>query len=261
MILFEIKNNIIFNTLNNQFIGELGNQSEKLNFKNNFTNISQDSLYLGFLDGFKILIIAFAAGLFIRYLYKKYATTYSSRDDYGNTILILTISTAALIAVVKSSLALSLGLVGALSVVRFRTAVKEPLNLGFLLFTICIGIAIGASQILFGITTLIFGAISIIFIYLKSGVKSAISKQTDSSIDSITFNAPIDINLQDIFNLLSQECEFYELLTFEQDSDSNNCNISLRVKFKSLNSLENFRNKINIKYKNSNLIFYNSPLY
>ena len=108
----------------------------------NIGNISSESIYLGFFEGFKILLLAFAAGLFIRYIYKKYSTNYSSKDDYGNTILIITLRVASLIAVVKSSLALSLGLVGALSVVRFRTAVKEPTNLGFLLFSICVGITI-----------------------------------------------------------------------------------------------------------------------
>ena len=258
MNLIESKPNIVSNNLDNQIFQELANQSQIINLQN---NISNNSLYLNLFDGCKILFFAFAAGLFIRFLYRKYSTTYSSRDDYGNTILILMISVASLIAVVKSSLALSLGLVGALSVVRFRTAVKEPVNLGFLLFTICIGIAIGASQILFGFLSIIFGSIAIIFIYLKSGVKSEKKKQIDSSIDSISLNIPIDINLKDIFKFLSEECEFYELQTFEQASESKNCSISLRVKFKSLNSLENFRNKINFKYPNSNLIFYNSPIY
>ena len=66
----------------------------------------------------------------------------SSKSGFGNAILLVTISTASLIAIVKSSLALSLGLVGALSVVRFRTAVKEPYNLAFILFAICAGISI-----------------------------------------------------------------------------------------------------------------------
>ena len=103
-------------------------------FNNEIGNIARESIYLGFFESFKILLLALAAGIFIRFLYKKFSTSYSSKDDYGNTILIITISVASLIAVVKSSLALSLGLVGALSVVRFRTAVKEPINLGFLLF-------------------------------------------------------------------------------------------------------------------------------
>ena len=75
-------------------------------------DISRESIYMGFFEGFKILILAFAAGLFIRFIYKKFSTSYSSKDDYGNTILIITISVAALIAVVKSSLALSLGSCG-----------------------------------------------------------------------------------------------------------------------------------------------------
>lgn len=194
-------------------------------------------------------------------MYKKYSTSYSSRDDYGNTILIVIISVSALIAVVKSSLALSLGLVGALSVVRFRTAVKEPVNLGFLLFTICVGIALGASQFLFGFITLLIGSIAIIFVYLKTGVKSQNDHQKESSIDSISLTLPIDINLKEIFKCLAEDCDFFNIQTFEQVSDTKTCNLTFKVKFKNLDSLDDFRNKIKQKYKEANLIFFNSPIY
>ena len=79
---------------------------------------------------------------------------------FGNTILLVTVCVASLIAVVKSSLALSLGLVGALSVIRFRTAVKEPYTLSYILFSVCLGISIGASQYLFSLLIGIVGTIS-----------------------------------------------------------------------------------------------------
>ena len=88
------------------------------------SNLSSDILRLSFIDGLTIVLLALLAGYILRFVYKKYSTTFSSKNSYGNTILLITISVASLIAVVKSSLALSLGLVGALSVVRFRTAVK-----------------------------------------------------------------------------------------------------------------------------------------
>ena len=83
----------------------------------------------------------------IRFIFIKYSNSLSSKKGFGNTILLVMISTASLIAVVKSSLALSLGLVGALSVIRFRSAIKEPYNLAFILFAICISIAIGAHSL------------------------------------------------------------------------------------------------------------------
>ena len=259
--MFNNKEVLVSNNLDNQYIQNIANQLNSQDLQNNISNIAQDSLYLGLFEGIRILIFSFAAGLLIRYMYRKYSTSYSSRDDYGNTILIVIISVSALIAVVKSSLALSLGLVGALSVVRFRTAVKEPVNLGFLLFTICVGIAVGASQFLFGFITLLLGSVAIIFLYFKTGVKSQIDHQKDSSIDSISLTLPIDINLKEIFKFLSEECDFYDIQTFEQVSETKTCNLTFKVKFRSLDSLDNFRNKIKEKFKDSNLIFFNSPVY
>ena len=133
-------------------------------------NLASNSISLSYIDGLQILVFAFIAGHLLRYIYKKYSTTFSSKNGFGNTIVIVTISVAALIAVVKSSLALSLGLVGALSVVRFRTAVKEPYNLAFLLLSVCIGIAIGASQFVFAAMTI---AVSTICIYLLYNFSSS----------------------------------------------------------------------------------------
>ena len=139
------------------------------------SNLSSDILRLSFIDGLTILLLALLAGYILRFVYKKYSTTFSSKNSYGNTILLITISVASLIAVVKSSLALSLGLVGALSVVRFRTAVKEPYNLSFLLLSICVGIGVGASQYMFAFMTLIIGTISVYILYSYSGTKSSSS--------------------------------------------------------------------------------------
>ena len=229
--------------------------------QDNLVDISRESIYMGFFEGCKILILAFAAGLFIRSIYKKFSTSYSSKDDYGNTILIITISVAALIAVVKSSLALSLGLVGALSVVRFRTAVKEPINLGFLLFSICVGITIGASQLLFGLITIVFGSLSIILIYFKSGVKSRNSIQTESSIDTISITLPDNSDLNLLTNLILEESQFFEIQTLEDSSEKSILNLIVKIKFKNLNSLDNLRIKLKSNFDKSEILFFNSPIY
>ena len=234
---------------------------EKELIQNNVGIFSTESIYMGFFEGSKILLLALAAGLFIRLIYKKYSTSYSSKDDYGNTIVITIISVTALIAVVKSSLALSLGLVGALSVVRFRTAVKEPINLGFLLFSICVGISIGASQILFGLITIIIGSIAFIFIYFNSGVKSKFSIQKESSIDSISITLPNDSDLNLLTNLISEESQFFEIQTLEDCSENDLLILMIRIKFKSLKSLDNLRIKIKSNFKNSKILFFNSPIY
>ena len=79
-------------------------------------------------------------------LYIRYGRSLSNRRAFASNFILLTMSTMVIITIVKSSLALSLGLVGALSIVRYRTAIKEPEELSFLLLAITIGLGFGAHQ-------------------------------------------------------------------------------------------------------------------
>lgn len=87
-------------------------------------------------------ILAFA----LRYVYVKYSRSHNNRMTFSSLFPLLAITTMIIISIVKSSLALSLGLVGALSIVRFRTAVKESEELIFLFFNIALGLGLGANQ-------------------------------------------------------------------------------------------------------------------
>lgn len=90
-------------------------------------------------------------GLFIRGMYIRFGLTAINRDGLSSIFPLLTLSTVLVIFVVKSSLALSLGLVGALSIVRFRAAIKEPEELVMLFFCIAAGLALGAEYFEFAI--------------------------------------------------------------------------------------------------------------
>lgn len=92
------------------------------------------------------LVVGGGLALYVRELFKRFSTTVSNRDSFANVFPLLTITTILVIFVVRSSLALSLGLVGALSIVRFRAAIKEPEELVFLFFCIAIGLALGADH-------------------------------------------------------------------------------------------------------------------
>ena len=100
-------------------------------------------------------------GLYVRELYRRVGPVYSSRETFGNLFPLLTSITVVIIFVVKSSLALSLGLVGALSIVRFRTAIKDPEELVYLFLSIAIGVALGAELLLL---TLLFILVVTLFI-------------------------------------------------------------------------------------------------
>jgi len=82
----------------------------------------------------------------LAWVYVRYGTTLSNRSTLAKTFVLVGVTTTLIITVVKSSLALSLGLVGALSIVRFRAAIKEPEELGYLFLTIAVGLGFGADQ-------------------------------------------------------------------------------------------------------------------
>jgi len=109
-----------------------------------------------------IILTAFLAYLLSR-LYVRYGTALSNRRLFARNFVILAMTTMFIIAVVKSSLALSLGLVGALSIVRFRAAIKEPEELSYLFVCIAIGLGLGADQRMITITAFFAIAAAIIF--------------------------------------------------------------------------------------------------
>ena len=100
---------------------------------------------IGYIDLFFNLIIADVLGWLLEYFFINYSQTINNKKIFSkNFILKEATTTAFIISIVKSSLALSLGLVGALSIIRFRTAIKEPEELSYLFICIGIGLGLGA---------------------------------------------------------------------------------------------------------------------
>lgn len=90
------------------------------------------------------MLVAGIAGLYLRVLYQRYSLSASDSDAITRVFPLLTVITTAVIGVVKASLALSLGFVGALALVRFRSAIKEPEELVYLFLCVAVGLALGA---------------------------------------------------------------------------------------------------------------------
>ena len=128
---------------------------------------------LSHLDLLYALVIAAICAEVISLIYKRYAQTIGNRESFSNIFIPLAITTTIVITIVKFSLALSLGLVGALSIVRFRAAIKEPEELVYLFLVIAIGLASGAGQITAAIVLTAFAAF-IIIIQSKTRKKSII---------------------------------------------------------------------------------------
>ncbi len=109
-------------------------------FLENITGVS-------LLDMTLALVTAFLLGLFIFFIYKKTFAGVQYSSSFGVTLVALTMITALVILAVTSNVVLSLGMVGALSIVRFRAAIKEPLDIAFLFWSIAVGIVLAAGLI------------------------------------------------------------------------------------------------------------------
>lgn len=102
------------------------------------------------------LLIGLGLALVVRWHFLRFGSTLSNREELGGVLPFILLTTVLIITVVKSSLALSLGLVGALSIVRFRTPIKEPEELAYLFIAIAIGLGLGANQTIATICAALF---------------------------------------------------------------------------------------------------------
>lgn len=136
----------------------------KSSFLENVTSVS-------ILDMLLAMILAFALGMFIFLVYKKTFSGVMYSSSFGVTLVALTMITTLVILAVTSNVVLSLGMVGALSIVRFRTAIKEPLDIAFLFWSIAVGIVLAAGLIpLAVIGSVLIGVFLLLFVNRKSHV-------------------------------------------------------------------------------------------
>lgn len=144
--------------------------SQSLTFKDIFKssfleNITSFSIF----DTMIALVLSFSLGLFIFYVYKKTFNGVMYSTSFGVSLMAMTLITTFVILAVTSNVVLSLGMVGALSIVRFRAAIKEPLDIAFLFWAIASGIVLGAGMIpLAVIGTTLIGIIMLLFVNKKS---------------------------------------------------------------------------------------------
>lgn len=122
------------------------------------------------LDVLLALGLSFVLGLFIFLIYKKTYQGIMYSDSFGVSLIAMSMITSLVIIAVTSNVVLSLGMVGALSIVRFRTAIKEPMDIAFLFWSIAVGIVLGAGLLPLAIIgSVIIGIIIVIFSTRKTG--------------------------------------------------------------------------------------------
>lgn len=168
-----------------------------------------------YLPGFLLnlgLTALLCAGL--AWLYRTYGTSLSSRDSLSRTFILLGVTTALIISIVKSSLALSLGLVGALSIVRFRAAIKEPEELVYLFLCIAIGLGMGAEQRWASILALALLTPIIIFRNLQTRKREPLDL-----LLSLRFTGDYKPNLDDLLAVMDPHCNSIQLKRLDESEE------------------------------------------
>lgn len=161
---------------------------------------------------FSFIVCAFLAFVLGK-IYVKYGNALSNRKAFSRNFIVLAITTMFIISVVKSSLALSLGLVGALSIVRFRAAIKEPEELTYLFLTIAIGLGCGA-----GLTVLTVIAFIGFVIVIWFNNKNQNSVETQNLYLTISTDQPQSIDTKSIVEVLKKYCSAIKLKRTDETS-------------------------------------------
>lgn len=173
----------------------------------NFSDIFKSSFVekmtsVSVLDVFIALALAFVIGLFIMQVYKKTFKGVMYSESFGVSLIALCLITTLIILAVTSNIVLSLGMVGALSIVRFRSAIKEPIDIAYLFWAISAGIVIGAGLIPLAIMGSIFiGIVMVLFV----------NRKTTNNPYILVINCENDNSENDALKLLSKNVQKYNV--------------------------------------------------
>lgn len=175
--------------------------NQAVNFSDIFKSSFVDKMTsISFLDMFIAMILSFAVGLFIMQVYKKTFKGVMYSSTFAMSLLALTLITTLIILGVTSNVVLSLGMVGALSIVRFRSAIKEPMDIAFLFWSISEGIVLGAGLIPLAILGAVFiGIVMVLFA----------NKKTTDNPYILVVNCKNDISENSVLNILSKNVNKY----------------------------------------------------
>ena len=173
----------------------------------------------------------------LSWIYVRYGNTLSNRNMFAKNFVTMAMTTMFIITVVKSSLALSLGLVGALSIVRFRAAIKEPEELSYLFLTIAIGLGLGADQRL--ITVVSFIVIVCIIWLMNISRRKEDNQNLHLTISSRNKN---NVDLDTVAEVLRKNCNVVNLKRFDETSEM--IEASFLVEFDDIEQLNNSKKEL-----------------
>lgn len=199
--------------------------NQAVNFSDIFKSSFVDKMTsISFLDMFIAMILSFSVGLFIMQVYKKTFKGVMYSSTFAMSLLALTLITTLIILGVTSNVVLSLGMVGALSIVRFRSAIKEPMDIAFLFWSISEGIVLGAGLIPLAILGAVFiGIVMVLFA----------NKKTTDNPYILVVNCKNDISENSVLNILSKNVNKY-CVKSKTISPSNGIEMTIEVKLKNI---------------------------
>jgi len=189
----------------------------------------------------------------LQIIFKNKSSSFSNRAQLQNLIPILSVTVFLVISVVKSSLALSLGLVGALSIVRFRTPIKEPEELTYIFIAIAIGVGFASGQII--LTSVIFFIIIMVILYISSkstGIKS-------NNFNLIIECDAMDSNFKNISKVMKDNFDNINFIKYDVLENSKEIFV-YSIMIEDISVIENIKISLSKSLKGFNINFHDSSI-
>lgn len=161
------------------------------------------------------LILAVVTSFILSRVYVYWGASLSNRRKFAANFMLVTVTTTFIILVVRSSVALSLGLVGALSIIRFRAAIKEPEELAYLFFAISLGIGLGDNQRMVTLLTLV------VMILVLGLARLLRQSQADVNLNlTVSSRNPHKVDMQQVMDALEKHCAKLRLMRYDENAEA-----------------------------------------
>lgn len=195
------------------------------------------------------LFIAFLLAYILSIAYIKYSHSLSNKKLFSRNFYLITLTVTLIITIVKSSLALSLGLVGALSIVRFRAAIKEPEEIAYLFLCIAVGLGLGANYTL--VTVIGFTIILI----LTVAINHFTEKSTDLEDMFCTISWNKKFTLEELLEILKKNSNYVFLRDFDLTDESSQ--VGVIINFKNPDGINSLTKELSLVYPGVSIKFLN----
>ncbi|MFC1769955.1 DUF4956 domain-containing protein [Nitrospirota bacterium] len=213
--------------------------------------LSSQQVAIPFWSSMYNLILTSLLSFILAQVYIKFGTALSNRKMFAKNFMLIAMTTMLIITIVKSSLALSLGLVGALSIVRFRAAIKEPEELAYLFLTIAIGLGMGANQ-----EILTIGAFIIICLILIMKNYSSATRNDSNLFLTISNNTPNKTDIDKTVETVNSFAVSSKLVRLEESPEKSE--VSFIVEFDDFQNLSQCKNRIQELNKSLKVVFFDN---